>query len=259
MVDTKLVNVNRPDIKIYDDYFGVDGIVYNKYTRKPAVVITIEEAAMLAGITERTMRKWLKSPLAPRQLSWGKNDVKMMDYEVQHWLNNVINKNYPKRRWTRALDYLKKLCLINRDTLLDVLQERHNREWTDLQKRYNDFDESHVAAYRRGVRDAIDLVKKHGIETWDYVPKIGHWVWVGGCTGMISNITDDEVTVSGVYTYYMGKNRPGHRESWRFSYQLYDVVNADPRPWVPSRHLSDRNKEKEIIWDYENIPHKSYA
>lgn len=252
---------DRPNIHVYRDSFSVDGDVYNKYTRKPARIITIVEAAQMAGVTARTMKTWLKRPLAPRQLSYGKDGIRMLDYEVQTWLNTVINAPRVKRSWTRAVDYLKKLCLINRDTLLEELQKRKDQPWTDIQRRVNHFDQSHVEAYQRGVADAISIVKKHGVESWDYHPEIGQMIHVGGCVGILSSIdtSQDQITVEGVYVGYVGEDKDGkelppYRESWRYYYKLSDVLEADVRPWWPTS-----NDQKHIRWDYEHILHRYTA
>lgn len=248
-----------PVIREYSNgSYSVDGIIYNKYTDQISKVLTIAEAATLANVTVHTFRKWLKGPHGLRAIPMS-DGMGILDYEVQHHLHTVVNRVYPKRTWVRALRLLRQICLINRDTLLEKLQQRHDQKWTDLQCKVNEFDDAHVAAYRRGVSDAIHIVKTHAIETWDYVPKIGQRINVGGCGGMITKITDTEVFVSGTYIYSNGRdNDPGHRESWRFSYKLEDLTNGAVKPYWPligHRPLT----EGEISWDYEGITHNSYA
>lgn len=70
--------------------------------------------------------------------------------------------------------------------------------------------------------------------------EIGDNVYVGGCVGEITNITDTEVTVSGVYTYYMGENKPGYSEPWTFVYRRADFNFFNLNP-----------EDNNIIWNLD--------
>ena len=116
-----------------------------------------------------------------------------------------------------------------------------------------------LKADRRGISDALHALHDTGIEVYDYRPALGQTVSVGGCGGKITEITETHVFVEGYYTYSNGSdNDPGYTEHWRFSYALEDIakVNVLPRHvWYPK----EAGGKPRFSWNFEGVPHNSYA
>lgn len=242
-----------------DGSYSVGGIVYNSYTKEPSKVWKLSDMAAFLGVGERTARGYLKLPFHFKIVPTTKKEgLWIMDYSVHHFKVTYLDRKYAPRSWKRGWDLLRKFRLVDRVSLLEKLQKRHDEKWTDIQRKFNGYDDSHVAAYQRGMKDAINIVRSHAIETWDYAPKLGQRVSVGGCGGTITKITDDEVIVSGTYHYYMGEGVPSYGEDWRFSYKLENLTNGAVRPYWPL--MSDKPvRENKLMWNYEGIPHNSFA
>ena len=79
-----------------DGSYSVEGTVYSSYTNQPAKMITVAEAAEMTKVTPRTIRKWIKKNRTLRTMELS-SDLMLLDYEVQYWLDNYVNKTYPKR------------------------------------------------------------------------------------------------------------------------------------------------------------------
>jgi len=206
-------------------------------------MLTLREAAAKAGVSLKTIRRWKKGSDFPNLISIQSGILLMIEKHFDRYLR-IKRLPKPERTWKNANKRLKSGDLTSISSLKEKLKERKDRDWNDLQRRVNRFDDSHVDAYRRGLADAITILNRSPIELFDFVPHIGQLIDTGSCVGKITDITDTLISVRGVYHY-----ENGEREEWSCNYKLEEIQSREVRC---CRFYNDK-----VFWDFEHIPRHS--